>query len=87
MTDLEGVMHFNVLRGNPKTWVSPDRTETSPGSGHIFENIFGLGRVGDKDFGPVRVGVFFYQSIIFFPRISKKKVELNENHASHFQPE
>ena len=34
-----------------------DRTETSSGSGHIFENI--SGRVGDKDFRPVRVRLFF----------------------------
>ena len=37
----------------------PDRTETTPGSGHVFKNIFGSGRVGDKDFGPVRAGIFF----------------------------
>ena len=32
------------------------RTETGPGSGHIFKNIFGSGRVGEFYFGPVRVG-------------------------------
>ena len=36
------------LRGNPKPRVSPDRTgldrtETGPGSGLIFKNIFGSG--------------------------------------------
>ena len=49
-----------------------DRTETSPGSEHVFENIFGEGRVGDKDFGSVRVGVFFYRSIIYFFREFRK---------------
>ena len=44
---------------------SLDQTEIGPRSGHSFKNIFGLGWVGDKDFGPVRVGVFFigYHSI------------------------
>ena len=47
------------LRGNPKPRVSPDRTETGPGSGNNFKNIFGSGRVGEFYFGSVRVGVFF----------------------------
>ena len=52
---LLSVMHLGTkdLRGNPKTRVSSDRTETSPGSGHVFENIFRSGR-----------GIF-YQSIIY----------------------
>ena len=44
-----------------------DRTETSPGSGHVLENIFWLGQIGDKDFGPVRVRVFFTGVWSIFP--------------------
>ena len=32
------------LRGNPKPWVAADWTETGPGSGNIFKNIFWSGR-------------------------------------------
>ena len=42
-----------------KLQVSPDRTKTSSWSGNIFKNIFGLGWVGEFNFGLVRVGVFF----------------------------
>ena len=54
-----------------------DLTETGPGLGHVFKNIFGSGQVGDKDFCPVQVRVF---SIAAF-HISKNfgdKVELTE---------
>ena len=38
----------------------------------FFENIFGSGRVGDKDFGSVRVRVFFIGvSYIFFIEFRK----------------
>ena len=75
------------LRGNPKTQVSLDwtrtGTETSPGSGQVFENIFGSGLIRDKDFHPVRVGVFFTGvSYISSENFKKKKVELNGKHAS-----
>ena len=53
------VVRSKDLQGNPKPRVSPDRTETGPGSGNIFKNIFGSGRVGEFYFGSVRVGVFF----------------------------
>ena len=46
------------LRGNPKPRVSPDRTQTGPGSGNIFKNIFGSGRVMEFYFGSVWVGEF-----------------------------
>ena len=56
--------YIKDLRGNPKPRVSPDRTgpdwtETGPGSGNIFKNLFGSSRVGEFYFGSVRVGVFF----------------------------
>ena len=51
-----------------------DWTETSPGLGHVFENIFGSGRVGDKDFGPVRVGVFFTGVSYIFSENFENKV-------------
>ena len=50
-----------------------DQIETSPGSGHVFENIFGSGLDEDKDLGLVRVGVNFYRSIIYFFQELKKK--------------
>ena len=64
-----------------------DRTETSPGSGHIFE-IF-LGQVGSGIKSSVRSGSghFLPECHIFFQRISKDKVELNGNHTLHSQPE
>ena len=68
-------------------WTELDRTETSPGSGHVFENIFGSGQVGDKDFGPVRVGVFFTGVSYIFSENFKNKLELNGNHASNSQPQ
>ena len=46
-----------------------DRTETGPGSGNIFKNIFGPGRVGEFYFGSVRVGEFYFGSVrvgVFF---------------------
>ena len=48
------------LRGNPKPRVSSDRTETGPGSGNSFKNIFGSGWVGEFLFrvGPGR-GISF----------------------------
>ena len=48
----------------PRT--GPDRTETGPGSGNSFKNIFGSGRVGEFYFGSVRVGVFFYRGMRHF---------------------
>ena len=69
------------------TWTGLDWTETSSGSGHVFENIFWLGRVGNKDFGPVRVGVYFTGVSYFFSENFENEVELNGNHASHYQPE
>ena len=51
----------------PRT--GPDRTETGPGSGNIFKNIFGPGRFGEFYFGSVRVGEFYFGSIrvgVFF---------------------
>ena len=62
------------LRGNPKPRVSPDRTgpdrtETGPGSGNSFKNIFGSGRVGEFYFGSVRVGEFYFELVrvgVFF---------------------
>ena len=52
--------YYKDLRSNPKPRVSPDRTETGPGSGNIFKNIFGSGRVGGVLFrvGPGR-GIFY----------------------------
>ena len=53
----------------PRT--GPDRTETGPGSGNIFKNIFGPGRVGEFYFGSVRVGEFYFGSVrvgVFFYR-------------------
>ena len=64
-----------------------DRTETSLGSEHVSENIFGSGRVRGKDFGPVQVGVFFTRVSYIFSKNFKNKVELNGYHASHSQPE
>ena len=39
-------MHWSMidLRGNPKPRVSLNQTETGPGSGNIFKNIFGSGQ-------------------------------------------
>ena len=45
------------LRGNPKPRVSPDRTETSPGSWNIFKNIFGSGQVRLGNFISGRSGL------------------------------
>ena len=65
-------MFSKDLRGNPKPRVSPDRTdrtETGPGSGNSFKNIFGSGRVGEFYFGSVRVGEFYFGSVrvgVFF---------------------
>ena len=70
--DFKTQLPIKDLRGNPKTRVSTDRTETSPGSGHVCENILGLGRTGDKDCCPVQVGVFFTR-VYFYLRISKIK--------------
>ena len=54
------------------------------GSGNVFDIIFGLGQVGDFDFGSVRVRVSFYWDIRhFFPRISRINLELKEKHALH----
>ena len=50
----------------PRT--GPDRTETGPGSGNIFKNIFGSSRVGEFYFGSVRVGVFFTGAWDIFSR-------------------
>ena len=50
-----------------------DLTKTDPGLGHVFKNIFGLGR--DKDFGPVRVGVFFTGVLYIFSENFRDKVE------------
>ena len=63
-----------------------DQTETSPGLGHVFANIFRSDRVGDKDFGPVRVRVFFTGVSHIFSKNFKNEVELNGNHTSHSQP-
>ena len=52
------VIPIKDLRGNPKPRVSPDRTETGPGSGNILKNIFGSGRVGVKYFGSGRGMIF-----------------------------
>ena len=79
---------IKYLWGNPKIEfprTGLDRTKTSSGSGHIFENIFGLGR--NRDFGPVRVKVFFTGVSYIFSENFENKVELNGNHASHSQPE
>ena len=40
---------YKDLRGNPETlnFPGPDWTETGPGSGNIFKNIFVSGRVGE----------------------------------------
>ena len=54
----------------PRT--GPDRTETGPGSGNIFKNISGPGRVGEFYFGSVRVGEFYFGSVrvgVFFYRV------------------
>ena len=61
------------LRGNPKPRLSPDWTETGPGSGNILKNICGSGRgilfrVGQFYFGSVRVGVFFTRVLDIFCR-------------------
>ena len=42
-----------------------DRTETGPGSGNIFKNIFGSGRVGSGNFilGWSRSGYFFFTGV------------------------
>ena len=56
-----------------------DWTESSPGSGHVFENIFGSGQVRDKDFGPVQVGVFLTGVSYIFSENLKNKVELKGN--------
>ena len=77
------------LRGNPKTRVSPDRTgpdrtETIPGSGHVFENIFGS---GIKIFGSARVRVFFTGVSYIFSENLENNMQLNENHASYSQLE
>ena len=48
------------LRGNPKPRVSPDRTGTGPGSGNIFENIFGSLRVGSGIFISGRSGSGYF---------------------------
>ena len=63
------LLHTKDLRGNPKPRVSPDRTETGPGSRNIFKNIFGSSRVGEFYFGSVRVGKFYFGSVhvgVFF---------------------
>ena len=39
----EGVLLSKDLRGNLKNRVLPDRTETRPESGLVFENILGSG--------------------------------------------
>ena len=52
------MVEIKDLRGNPKPRVSPDRTETSPGSGNIFKNIFGSGRGMLFPVGPGR-GILF----------------------------
>ena len=69
----------------PRTGLN--QTEASPGSRHVFENIFGSGRVGDQDFGPVQVGVFFTAVSNTFSENFENKVESNGNHALHSQPE
>ena len=49
---------------NPEfPWTGPDRTETGPGSGNIFKNIFVSGRVGEFYFGSVGVGEFYFGSV------------------------
>ena len=57
----DGKVCCKDLRGNPKPRVFPDRTETGPGSGNIFKNIYGPGRVGEFYFGSVRVGEFYFR--------------------------
>ena len=69
----------------PRT--GPDRTETGPGSGNIFKNIFGSGRVGSGRgilfrVGPGR-GIFYrgmghflpgfrgYINLPFIPKLRK----------------
>ena len=69
------------------SWTELDRTKTSPGSGHVFENICGSGQVGDKDFDLVWFRVFFTGVSFIFSKNFENKVELNENHASYSQPE
>ena len=66
------------LRGNPKTrvspdWTAPDRTETSPGSGHVFEIFSGRVGSGIKILVRSGSGYFLSEYHIFFPRISKTK--------------
>ena len=52
------------LRGNPNPWVSPNQTETCPGSGNIFKNIFESGQLGEFYFG----SEYFLQGYeTFFP--------------------
>ena len=50
------------LQGDPKPWVprTGPRTETCPGSGNIFKNIFWVrsGQVREFNVGSVQVGVF-----------------------------
>ena len=89
MTNLN---HLNLRpAGQPKILSFPGPDWTGPkslGLGHVFKNIFGSGLAGDKDFGPVQVGVYFFPEYhIFFPENFKNKVELNGNHALHSQPE
>ena len=77
-------MHYiKDLRGNPKTRVSTDRTETNPGWGHVFENIFGSG--WGYGFRSGQGQGIFYRSIIYFFNNFENKVELNGNHALHSQ--
>ena len=50
-----------------------DRTELSPGSGHVYENIFGSGRAGIKILVQYGWGYFLPEYHTFFLRILKIK--------------